>query len=67
MSPSLAAKNIINLMSVLTIWRCPCVESSLVLLEEGFVKFKIDLNCINILNMFIHYYNHDALLVIYVY
>ena len=37
------------------------------LLEEGFVKFKIDLNCINILNMFIHYYNHDALLVIYVY
>ena len=30
-SPSLAAKNIINLISVLTI----CVESSLVLLEEG--------------------------------
>ena len=25
-------------MSVLTIWRCPCVESSPVLLEEGFVK-----------------------------
>ena len=34
-SPSLAAKNIINLISFLTIWRCPCVESSLVLLEEG--------------------------------
>ena len=34
-SPSLAAKNRINLISVLTIWWCPCVESSLVLLEEG--------------------------------
>ena len=34
-SPSLAAKNIINLISVLTIWLRPCVESSLVLLEEG--------------------------------
>ena len=34
-SPSLAAKNIINLISVLTIWWCPCVESSLMLLEEG--------------------------------
>ena len=34
-SPSLAAKNIINLISVLTIWWCPRVESSLVLLEEG--------------------------------
>ena len=34
-SPSLAAKNIINRISVLTIWWCPCVESSLVLLEEG--------------------------------
>jgi len=34
-SPSLAAKNIINLISVLTIWWCPCVEPSLVLLEEG--------------------------------
>ena len=30
----MAAKNIINLISVLTIWWCPCVESSLVL-EEG--------------------------------
>ena len=29
-SPSLAAKNIINLISVLSIWWCPCVESSLV-------------------------------------
>ena len=34
-SPSLAAKNLINLILVLTIWWCPCVESSLVLLEEG--------------------------------
>ena len=34
--PSLAAKNIISLISVLTIWWCPCVESSLVLLDEGF-------------------------------
>ena len=31
-SPSLAAK---NLISVLTIWWCSCVESSLVLLKEG--------------------------------
>ena len=34
-SPSLAAKNIINLILVLTIWWCPCIESSLVLLEKG--------------------------------
>ena len=34
-SPSLAAKDIISLTLVLTIWWCPCVESSLVLLEEG--------------------------------
>ena len=34
-SPSLATKNIINLISVLSIWWCPCLESSLVLLEEG--------------------------------
>ena len=34
-SPSWAAKNIINLILVLTIWWCPCVESSLVLLEES--------------------------------
>ena len=34
-SLSFAAENIINLISVLTIWWCPCVESSLVLLEEG--------------------------------
>ena len=34
-STSLAAKNIISLISVLTIWWCPCVESSLALLEEG--------------------------------
>ena len=34
-SPSLAANNIISLISVLTIWWCQCAESSLVLLEEG--------------------------------
>ena len=34
-SPSLAAKNIINLILVLTMWWCPCVESSLMLLGEG--------------------------------
>ena len=34
-SPSLTAENIINLISVLTISWCPCVESSLVLLEAG--------------------------------
>ena len=35
-SPSLDAKNIINLFSVLTIWWCPCLESSLLLLERVF-------------------------------
>ena len=34
-SSSSAAKNIISLISVLAIWWCPCVELSLVLLEEG--------------------------------
>ena len=34
-SLSLAAKNIINLILVLTIWWCPHAELSLVLLEEG--------------------------------
>ena len=33
--PSLAARDIINLISVLAIWWCPCVESLLVLWEEG--------------------------------
>ena len=33
-SPSSATKNIISLISVLTIWWCPCVESSLGLLEN---------------------------------
>ena len=28
-------KNIINLSLVFTIWGCPCVESSLVLLDKG--------------------------------
>ena len=34
-SPSLVAENIISLISVLTILWCPCVESSVVLLEAG--------------------------------
>ena len=34
-SPSFTAKNIINLILVLTIWWCPCADSSLVLVEEG--------------------------------
>ena len=34
-SPYLAAKNIINLILMLTIWWCSSVESSLVLLEES--------------------------------
>ena len=29
-SPSLATKNVISLISVLAVWWCPCVESSLV-------------------------------------
>ena len=33
-SPSLTAKNIVNLISVLTIWWCPCVESCLVLFSS---------------------------------
>ena len=41
-SPSLAAKNIINLISVLTSWWCPCVESSLVLLEEAVFQIPYD-------------------------
>ena len=34
-SPSSAAKNKFNLISILTIWWCPYVQSSLLLLEEG--------------------------------
>ena len=34
-SPSVATKNIINLISVLIIWWCPCVEFSFVLFKEG--------------------------------
>ena len=34
-SSSLATKNIIHMTSVLMVWWCPCVESSLVLLEDG--------------------------------
>ena len=33
-SPSSVAKNVINWILVLAIWWCPCVESSLVLLEK---------------------------------
>ena len=35
-SPSLSAKNIINLILLLTIWWCPCVESSLVCWKRMF-------------------------------
>ena len=34
-SPSSAAKNIMNLILVLTIWWCPCTQSFLELLEKG--------------------------------
>ena len=34
-SPSFSANNIINLISMSTVWWCPRIESSLVLLEEG--------------------------------
>ena len=34
-SSSSATKNIIHLISVLTIWWCPCVKSSLVLLKKS--------------------------------
>ena len=34
-SPSLAARNIINLILVLSIWWCPCILLSLILLEEN--------------------------------
>ena len=34
-SPSSATKNIINLILVLTIWWCPCVKQSILLLEQG--------------------------------
>ena len=40
-SPSLAAKNVINLILLFTIWWCPCVESSLVLLEEVFAMTSV--------------------------
>ena len=46
-SPSLAAKNIINLISLWTIWWCPCVESSLVLLEEGVCALTSPFSCQN--------------------
>ena len=35
-SQSSAAKNIISLIPLLILWWCPCVQSSLVLLEEDF-------------------------------
>ena len=39
-SPSLAAKNIINIISVLNIWWCPCVESSHVF-GRGFLLWTV--------------------------
>ena len=40
-SSSLAAKIILNLILVLTIWWCPCEEPSLVLLERVFAMTKV--------------------------
>ena len=40
-SPSLAAKNIINLISVSTIWWCPCIESSLVVFGRGCLLWSV--------------------------
>ena len=40
-SPSLAAKNIINLISVLTIWWCPCVEFLLCCWKRVFVMTSV--------------------------
>ena len=49
-SPSLAVMNIVNVISILTIWWCPCVESSLVLLEESVCYYQcILLTILNIL------------------
>ena len=39
--PSLAAKNIINLILGLTTWWCPCVESCLVLLKRVFTMTSV--------------------------
>ena len=44
-SPSLAAKNIINLILVLAIWWYPCVKSSLVLLEGVCAAQCLLVNC----------------------
>ena len=53
-SPSLAAKNVISLILVLTIWWCPCVESSLVLLEEGVCYHQCILLTKHIAYVYIH-------------
>ena len=45
-SPFSAAKNIINLILVLTVWWCPWVELSLVLLQEG-VSLSSAFSCLN--------------------
>ena len=44
-SPSLAAKNIMNLILVLPIWWCPCVESSLGLLGQAMTSMFSRQNC----------------------
>ena len=55
-SPSSAAKNIINLILVLTIWWCPCVESSLVLLKVFAMISVVSLhNSISLLPCFLVY------------
>ena len=43
-SPSSAAKNIMNLILVLTIWWCPCVQSFTGLLEKGICWLACPLN-----------------------
>ena len=44
-SPSLAAKNIMNLILVLPIWWCPCVETSLGLLGQAMTSMFSRQNC----------------------
>ena len=58
--PSSAAKNIINLISVLTIWWCPRVESSLMLLEKG-VCYDQCIFLTNFLTQFSHSVVSDSL------
>ena len=58
-SPSFAAECVISLILVLTIWWCPCVESSLVLLEEG-VKWT-EMGEFNSDDHYIYYWGQESL------